>query len=402
MSDENINLYKLLTTGSHKEIKDKLLIEISKIAKYCTETVGEGYFGKVTIPSVGPFIGIKVGEDIVVLPTAIKESKHMGNSDVIFENVDRDLIIYSDNSLTCEAIILFIMSKLWYKSKNIHLPFLIGMGMCEYGKLIVSHLIIEKYGRDSLTELDIGKYISDPTRLSNPYRIIKSYITTVGDLIDYIIMNKNDKLMCTLPNDQIIYFPELIDNLCIFFLHTSYFLWSECKITLGDQHLSNIFIHWLSNYSNCGNRSTEKIKNIYYELKDNTYIKVKANGIIFKIGDIGCSAMAIQKNVIIMGDLANRDNLDRIKMYKKKCNIYLDPILKILSVLPIEVLIKTKIFNIISSNKELSKYYPNIGYLEKDNAVAPTELDILMNNAYSDLIMKEYVDDEENFTIFLK
>jgi hypothetical protein len=29
-------------------------------------------------------------------------------------------------------------------------------------------------------------------------------------------------------------------------------------------------------------------------------------------------------------------------------------------------------------------------------------LDILMNNAYSDLIMKEYADDEENFTIFLK
>jgi len=401
MDIESINLYKLITTGSQQDVKNNLLSEIEKIAKYCTETVGEGYFGKVTVPAVGPFLAVKIGDDTIVLPTAIKESRNTDGF-VNFEEINGDLIIYSDNSITCEGIILFIISKLWYKSANIHLPFLMAMGMCDYNKLVLTHLVIERYGLDSFTNLDIGKYISDPTRLSNPFKIIKSHMTTIGDVLDYVILNKNDDLKCKLPNDKIIYFPDFIDSLCIFFLHTSYFLWNECKITLGDQHLSNIFVQWINNYSTCGKRSISNIKNIYYELENKKFLMVPSNGIIFKIGDIGCSIMAIQKNIIVVGDLANRDNLDRIKMYKKKCNVYLDAILKILNILPYEVIIKTKIHKIITTDKILSKYYPNIGFLEKDNNSASTEMDVLMNDIYADFIVSKCVDDDENFTNRLK
>ena len=400
MDGENADLYKLITKGSIDEIKENILQEMAKIGNYCTEILGEGYFGKVIVPTVGPYLSVKIGDNKVVLPVAIKEAKN-GGGVVFFEDVDDDLIIYSDSGITCEALVLFIISKLWYKSANIHLPFLMAIGMCDLGKYVVTHLMLERYGLDNYTQLDYNKYITDPTRISTIYKPIDTHMTNVGDILDYVTLNMDDKLMCVLPNKQKIYYPDFVDRICIFFMHTSYFIWNMNKITLGDQHVNNIFVQWINETTVCGKRSTKNIKNIYYELNNKKYLKVPTNGLIFKLGDVGCSVMQIQKNVIIVGDLANNHNLSKVKLYKKKCNVYIDAILKIFQIIPLEVTTKTKIYKIISTDKILSKYFPNMGFDEKNNKNAPTELDVLMRDEYSDLVVSSYVDDDENFVNFL-
>jgi hypothetical protein len=397
---KNINIYDLLKNGDHKDIKEHLLYEIYKIASYCTETIGEGYFGKVSIPANGPYISVKIDENYYTVPIVVKEAKNVGN--VYIDTMDDDLIINSDNGITCEAIMLFIISKLWYKGINLHLPFMVGMGSCDSSRAqSVTHILLERHGMFNPIELKRENYVPMPNQLFGENTKMTRLVTII-ELSEYMSIHADNNFKCKLPNDTEVYLPDIIDNFCIFYLHTSYFLWENLGLTLSDQHMNNIYVHWINDMSKCGKRSINEVEHIFYEIGKDKYIKVKTFGLIFKIGDIGCSVMNIQNNVMIVGDLARREKLKDIKVYKKRHSFYVATIEFALDNFPREIINKTKIFSLLNSNKILSKYIPYIGFTEKLDKSAPTELELLNDKIYDDMKSSNIVDDVKNFVIKMK
>jgi len=394
----NIDIYKLLKSGSHEEIRKHLLSEVYKIATYCSRIIGEGFFGRVTIPVIGPTFSVKIDDEYVTMPVVVKESKNAGN--VYIDDIDDNLIISSDMSLTCEAIMLYILSKFWYKGTNLHMPYMVGIGNCNFNNpLLVTNIILERHGLPHTIELNYENYIRNPMHLNKQNKDKRfSFLSTIGDFFEYTLLNYDNNFDVKLPNDITIHLPTVIDQYCIFYLHTSDFLWKNFGMTLSDQHAGNIFVHWLNDYSRCGKKSLSQLKYIYYEINKNKYIKISTNGIIFKIGDIGTCLMKMQDNVMIVGDLANSRNLNFVTMYNKKYNLYLDSIELILGMFPLELLSKTKIYNILLNNKYLSKH-SYLGFKKEDDQNAPNEMDILNNDAYKEFFVNEYKDDNENFVV---
>lgn len=397
---KNINIYDILRNGDHKSIKENLLGEIYKMATYCSDIVGEGYFGKVSIPSVGPYISVKIDDMYYTIPVVIKETKNIGN--IYMDEVGKDLIINSNHGITCEAIILYMISKLWYKGANPHLPFMIGMGSCDFNKQnLVTHIILERHGFDNRIEINFSNFVPTPNHL-NWGESKFSRLTTVYELIQYINIHIDQNLKCKLPNNIEVYVPDIIDNFCIFYLHSSYYLWENLGIVLSDQHLNNLYVHWISELSRCGKRSVKNLENIYYDIGNNKFLKTKTHGIIFKIGDVGCSIMNIQKNVIVVGDLAMAEKLEKIKMYKTYHNFYLPTIEFVLNNFSREIKNKTKIIKLLDSNDNLSKYVPYVGMTNEVDKKTITELEVLNDPIFDNMKQINYVDDEENYVIHLK
>lgn len=397
--NEEINLYNLLTKGSHKDIRDNLLNEVYKIADYCSTIIGEGSFGRVTIPTVGPFVNVQIGDERVILPIVVKETKDKG--DVFIDEVNKTLIINSNNNITCEGLILFVLSKDWYKGLNLHLPFLIGMGSCFSQVNGVSHLVLERCGlMERVILLDENKYTGNLRQIvSNTVRT--SFLSNIGGLIDYLIINSTAELKCILPNDITIFIPELIDNICIFYLHTCYYLWVKYGLTLGDQHIDNIFVHWINQLSRCGKHKINELESIYYEIGKNKFIKINTNKMIFKIGDIGISAMNIQNDVMICGNLPNVKNIQKVLNFKEKMPSYWDFILNLISACPVNFINDTIISKIIEKHNIYNKYVMLIGLKKEFEKNFPNELDILNDELYNGLKVDLSVSNNKNFTINL-
>lgn len=420
------NLSNLLLNGTHEDITKNLLIEVNKIANYCESVVGEGYFGKVTIPMVGPTLSIKVGDETIILPIVIKESKVKG--EIYIDNIGDTLIINADGNMTCEALILFMLSKSWYKEENIHLPFLIGMGRCDLSIKGISHLILEKCGLPNRIPVDRSHFSGSPASLSLDSTVNYSYLTNVGGLIDYIYSNfkigpkteltsklfadamreSHLELICDFPKGIInsgieknVSLVEIIDNICIFYLHTCHFLWKKYGLVLGDQHIENIFIHWINESSMCGKKKLDKLETINYEINKNKYIKVKAHGMIYKIGDIGISIMNVQKDVMIIGNISNPNNLELALKYKTKCYSCWDFIFELLRYCPLEIVYQTIIYSIIEKHNISLKYMAFVGLDNKFKDDFPSELDILNDINYTDLIIDHINDSETEFTNYL-
>lgn len=378
MSDRNIKLYELLTKGSNDMIENNLLNEIYNISTYCNTTIGEGSFGRVTIPSVGPYLSVSIGSDHYVLPIVIKKSKYKGS--VQFQKILKTLIITSSDNITCEGLILFILSKDWYKGKNLHMPFLLGMGSCRDDSKELTHLILEKCGLpEEILSIDHTKFLGNPRTLEFP-NIRTSFLSTVGLLFDYINLNASDDFSCLLPNGNLIIIPDFIDSLLISYLHTSHYVWENHGLILGDQHVDNIFIHWIGNYSRCGKTSLEKLETITYNI-GKKFIKIYTNGVILKIGDCGISIMNINKNLMLVGNLNNIKNITNVLEFKKKRNSFWEFVLNFYSCCPV-FFSKTIMSKIIDKYNIGIKCIDKIGINLKFTDDVPSELEILNDNLY--------------------
>lgn len=400
MTNPNIDIYGLLKNGKKEEIREKIISEIYKIATYCSKTIGEGYFGRVTVPAVGPLFTVRIDNEYVVISVVVKEAKNPGN--IYIDDVDDTLVISSDTSLTCEAIMLYMLSKFWYKGANLHMPYMVGIGNCSTeNPLIVTNIISERHGLHNSIELNYEDRIKNPMHLNMQDKDKRfSVLATIGDFFEYALLNYNDKLICKLENNLTVYFPDLIDYYCIFYLHTLEFLWRNLGMTLSDQHSGNIFVHWLNTNSRCGKKKLDQLKYIFYEVGKNKYMKVPVNGIVFKIGDVGTCLMNPQKNIMIVGDLTTSKNISFVAMYKNRYNLYLESLKWLLGIFPLEILIQTKIYKILLNDKYLAKY-SYVGFTTNDDKNAPSELDILNNDIYKDFFVNEYNDGNENFVIHL-
>ena len=137
------------------------------------------------------------------------------------------------------------------------MPLLVGMGSCSDDNIGVSHMLLEKYGLDHKINIVKNKFIGGPSNLAFGIAYtVESLLTNAGGLIDYFSFNMytdpDKNIMCKLPNGNIVDIAEFIDNMFIFYLHTTYFLWNTLKLSLGDQSTNNIFIYWLNKNSICG------------------------------------------------------------------------------------------------------------------------------------------------------
>lgn len=394
----NINLYNLLMTGSIEDIKKNLLTEIYNVGYYCSRTVGEGYFSKVYDP-IGSVTNIG---DNKFMKTVVKEAKNV-NGKIYYDDIEDYLIISCDHAMTVEAIMLFILSKSWYKGQNIHLPFMAGFGCCNTNDpRIVTNIILEQYGLskniDTIDSHD--KYISQPNIHLTHTQLIKPYLVTINDLFEYLCVYHDEKYMCKLPNGEIVYVPEIFDNFVIFYLHTSYFVWINFKMILGDQHLNNMYVQWLYKNSICGKVDISEIEHIYYEIDKNKYIKTNTHKINFKIGDIGQSIMNVQPKVILVGDLSYNDILNRIIEIKDKYKTYYDILHNIFGSVPFGIIKETKYFKYLNSDNILmSSYVPFVGFSREIYDKVPSQIDILNSDIWEHVEKKE--NGSKNFVNYL-
>lgn len=402
MTDKDINLADLLKHGSHDEIVEKLYKELWKIGDYCDSIMGEGFFGKVYTPTVGPFIYVKIDNVDYPMYVVIKKTKFTTNY-IGIDKVDDDLIINCHGSLTGEAIMLYIISKHWYYGKNLHLPFMVGFGICDStNSTNVDNIILERHGSLYNSTLNFEKMISTPIyNLSGFPNYKNTWYSTVNDVFNNILLSivDSDNCLFKLPSKKEIYLYDLIDHFAIFFIHTTLYLWNNFGMTLSDQHFNNIFVHWKTEFSRCGKKSLKNVENVYYEIGKNKYIKIPIYDFIFKIGDIGCSVMKIQENVLIAGDVGTAEALKKVKIFKEKHNVYVHTIINLLHKFPINIVKNTSIYKIFEENDILSKYIPEIGLTYEFDKKCPTELDILNNKHFKKWTVDNYTENDNNFVV---
>lgn len=397
--DDNIKLYNLLTKGKHDDIEKNILNEIYKVATYCTQIIGEGAFGRVSVPSVGPFLAVRIGEEIVVLPLVVKESKH--NGFIYVDKLEKHLIISSSDDLTCEALMLFILSKDWYKGYNLHLPFLLGMGACKSNIKGITHIMLEKCGLDQkIVWIDHFKFVGNPITLEYPQNRTSS-LSTIGQLIDYINVNIGQDLMCKLPNNSVIHVPDFLDSMFIFYLHTSNYLWEKYKMTLGDQHVDNLFVHWINKTSRCGKIKLDNLQTITYDIGNNKFLRIDTHGILFKIGDVGICTMCVQDDVIIVGNLTNGERLKEVLNYKTKKYCFWEYILNMYSFCPCLVA-ETIMAKILKKYNIGTKCVERLGIKMEFLNDIPSENDILNDELYDKFKVTKPNENETNFTVYSK
>lgn len=376
---------QILQKGNKKQIIDNLINELTNISTYCSKILGQGFFGKVYENVVGPYFGLVIDDIKFILPIVTKEANNLGP--ITITQINDDLLIYTNNGLSSEALILYMISKLWYQELSPNIVFMIGTGNCSNNNSnIVTNIVLERHGLFDPIKIDVSNYTH--TRLLQQPKYKMSFLETLGELSDYLTINYDDSFSCVLPNNKKVYIPDLIDFLLISYLHTSYFLWSQIGLTLVDQHFNNVLIHWINDLSRVGKKSLKSLEYIYYNLGDK-YIKIPTFGILLKIGDVGLCIMNPQKNVLVIGDVAFIDNLPQYIKYKNYYPTYMHMLMLIFYSFPLEIVQKTRIFKLITNTFPLNKYRIEEGFTEELSKKCPNSMEILKNNVFQDLHIKE-------------
>jgi len=300
-----LNYIKL---SDKKTIKNNLL-KIINHDHFCTynidkysDIVGKGSFGKVYIPKDNNTLPFKYKNININLPIIIKESNNYHENNIGMDIIGDKLYINGYFNITTETLILIYVKQLW--SKSIHLPLILGYGICSHSKSI-NRLITFKYGLNDKYELNLEEKIYDETAMwnkPNTNQIYKfsSFISTVKQLLAFIHYNKMNDLV-KLPNNVTCNFIELFDYLCISYLSTFNLLIMN-NIYPSDLHADNIFIHWLNDYSYFGNKNIKNIKEIFYKV-NKKYYKIKTFGLLPILGDLGTSIIKIRDDIILVGQI---------------------------------------------------------------------------------------------------
>lgn len=293
--DKVKEIITFISKSDKNTIKNKLH-NILEYHKFCPTVLGQGAFGKAYIPE-SKNIEVNIDNQKVYLPIVVKEAitsedKDIDKPDINIDIFDNKLYIVGNfNGITAEAIILMFIKRLY--KKTVHLPLILGYGTC-LEKTKINKIITTRLGLDKEIEVDLTGKVYGKNKKH------KSYITTLGDLYNYIYYSKKKDGSVILPNgikcDNI---SELYDYICISYLAT-YHLLTENKIYPQDMHNGNIFIHWLNDTSYYNNENIKDCKNIIYKVK-NKYYKIKTFGFVIVLGDCGMFLVEARKDVFIRG-----------------------------------------------------------------------------------------------------
>ena len=397
-SEKTIDIIKFLQKSTFEEIQTKLL-DIIFTKKYCINKIGEGMAGIIYTPNINSKEKIKMGKKIIELPIVVKEAKK--NNELFMDIIDNKLYIYSSNNITLEMLILNYINKLYYKKKSPHLPLMIGYSCC-FNNKEVDTIITERFGLDKKIEIAVDginftKLFFDLNMNTN---IFSSYINTLDKLITYIMLKKNDNDEVILPNGIKCDIIELIDYICISYIHT-YNLLNKNNIYCNDSHNNNIFIQWLTPNSWFTDININNIKYINYKIGNKIY-KIKTFGFIIKLGDVGNYFVKPRKDIYILG-IAN-DIINNYKIIDQ--NKYVDIFIFILFNFDIEKItyklyqkiiiyqiINTYPYNEISLNRHFTIKNEHVDKLLKPyellNFYEKYEINKIERNKYT-LIINEY------------
>lgn len=384
------HIYNIIYKGKIDEIEQNVLGFLDKYATYCDQVLGEGYFGKVYISNFGQSVTIATKNMLIPLPAVIKQAKNVES--FVIKKIDDKLYIYSQNGITTEALILFLISKLWYDSLNPHTPFILGIEKCTQIPNTLSKIVIERQGW--FDKMSIPNMLYRPMMLHRTS--IDTFFATLYDLYYYCITTMQKNMHVKLVNGIDVYLPDLLDNLFISYMHTSYIIRNKLGIILNDQHQHNIFIHWISKNSYIGEKSMKDVEYIYYEIDKNKYIKINTYGLLLKLGDLGTSIVIPNKNVYIIGDIIDVNDLKNVEIYNDLMT-YDDMFLNMKINLPQNVLEKTKIYKLFTQTP-----FNDISIYGRHDKIIPNELNVLNTDIYKDMLVSKIDEKDENKYFIVK
>ncbi|AYV76157.1 MAG: hypothetical protein Terrestrivirus4_205 [Terrestrivirus sp.] len=394
-------------------LKNKIPLFMSNVNGYCEEKLGSGFFGDVVSNTISGSVEVEIKNKKIPMDVAIKKIRSQTGTFDVIKHED-NIIVYSDNELSCEAIFFMLVSELWIREITPHVPYLIGAGKCDTvsnsnhidtaqnisplkpDTLLINRFVIERHG--------LLKSITIHNKGINPFindvpRITKTYLNNLMDLMKYVCLNRRHN-KALLPNNIQCDIVELLDGYFISFLHTAHLLWKNYKITLLDQHSRNIFIHWIDKQTYMGTKPLNNIKYIYYKLTNskNKYIRIPTFGTLLKIGDLGSCISNPVNNLFIVGDLPQvDDSLKHIHKYKTQLPMYIDFMLNINFGLPTDIYDQTIIGKIFHQElfKDLVIYDGYMSNVDK----YPSPYDLLLYNPVFDKYRVNSIIDKKNVLI---
>lgn len=404
-NDNTLNVIKYIKEHDNQNIKDALPEIIYNIVQMCEQKIGEGGHGIVKKLNYGNIVSVYVKDTYIIMRTVIKQYKHIGKYDSLMytqkdyikdieeykkEQYDYEKLLkvkipknltvfYGEYHPLYETIGLMYLSKMWYDELTPHVPYLIMPMTCNTENMI-DHLLLEMNGLINPINSDRKRQmpgIYDQT-------VENTYLETVNALLKHISSNfivENNKILCWIPNLQqpdldeiaveVVDVIELIDSLTLSFLFTYEHVWREAKMILTDQYTQNVFIHWLSDGSHMGKRNIMNTKEIVYLVKNKKY-KIRTNGIILKIGDVGSSVIKPKEDLMIIIDLNDKSSVQKA-MYLERIPTYIEFIGDVYYHLP-KVIAEKTIVNQILTSKEFETYSTVAGGVNLDD---PHPIDLI-------------------------
>lgn len=276
-------------------------------SSHCNDVIGSGGFGYVYVPHEKNIIKIPFGDENVEVSVVYKSKVWKPNIVTMFQ-LKNNIIYSSGYDMTLEAIVLIILSELWYNEITPHVNFVVAAYACSQSsggnKYFVDKIIAEKCGLDNKIEYERPKSYIYPTlgTLTSTY---------LGTLNDFIIW-----LNCT--NAKEFDFPEFHDYIFISLTHTFATIWQRYKINVLDMKSDNIFIQWIKEDTRLGKVKMNAYKKFSYKV-DDYYLTFNNFGIIPKIGDVGVSVMNPYPNFQITSGLLE----DNYEFYSQELYSYL-------------------------------------------------------------------------------
>ena len=395
MSSDYENLIKFFEKSSHKEIITNLPKILTSMTDFCDKNLGSGAMGTVHERKFGETIDLMIHQTIIKFPIVVKRPNNIGTFRMIL--VEDYLFLISNFNIIVEAIILYYLSDLWYKGKTPHVPFMIAMNKCyPEPEVLVDLLITEKCGLNETINIEFDGFMQPFFNL--PYwkiPALQTSLATVMDLIDFCIkFQKND--MITLPNGIECNIVELFDNILISFLHTAYFIFKECKVTLSDMHSRNILIYWLGENSWMADMNLSEIKNIVYKTKSKL-LQINTFGFIIKIGDVGTCIMTPKPKLYLIGQMTREPDPAYMDYYDKQNSEYTDFIFSLMKALPYKLFTKTLAGKIMASHpfNQLRLFSDGVN----SSLGLPTPEALLETDLFSDYHIKNIIDNKSTLII---
>lgn len=317
---------KLLKAKNSEEIITTIVNHFQAMNNLCSHVIDEDEVGYEEIYDNEKIIKVPGVDEIIEIPVVYKKGKYDG--DFTPQAYGGYMFVTSTN-LTVEAVMISILSELWYNARSPHIIF-------------------------------------SPTSFSCDNKLVN---VIVSEKADY-----NMRILCEGKETP----PAVMDYLFISITYTLYMIWSAYKINILDLHAENIFI---SSTSYWGGGSLKTFTHMSYKIK-NGYLTVPNFGMIPKIGDVGRSFMYLDKQKTYIGDawfdLENCDHEALIKYASRESRSYLSMVTNIRGFMSISQLEETCVGKLLEN--ELSTFIHET--ITKDINSLPSAYDILHSKIF--------------------
>lgn len=399
----SFNIIKYLEKAGVDTIRKEIYNKIGSMTYVCEERIGSGFFGRVYAPTISPFMYVTVKDNTrVQLPIVVKESLHPdGYFGVRSATKAKKVYLYSVKDITAEAIMLYFISKFWYEVKLPYAPFIVSVHKCNFEggmeNLPIDHIVTERQGLFDMVSVDFKGEFTD---IDIPRKY--SRFEHLGHLIDAGINLCDEKYNFALNNGKIKMNIINLINMSVLHVLIAMDYCTRRGLMLTDQHMGNIFVHWIDEWSAVGGRSITKMREICYKLPSGKTVLAPVEHILIKIGDIGTSCLKLNKKVWIMGDVVEDtdQNFDHIiKQYSKYYPPYMKMFGNLKQNMPYDIFKQTIVHDIFKKDKHIGGYSDAIGYVDVDKFPREHEL---IEQYYTEYITNKKIQDSESTFVIVE